>query len=196
MDYLLNAYDYFRPGGAIMVVLVMMSCWMWGLIFNRLFCFRAMARQDVIPDQAPLLLGGEHNPPPATGICRGMISRFTAARTGVSALDHHILDQYAMHQRPGLHRHLPIITILAATAPLMGLLGTVTGMVATFDVITLFGTGNAKALSAGISKALVTTQSGLLVGIPGLLMSRLLTRRAQAIERRITETVIIIKRAI
>ena len=61
-------------------------------------------------------------------------------------------------------------------------------------MIAIFGTGNAKALSGGISKALVTTQSGLLVGIPGLFMSRLLMRRANGIERRLTETVMALKR--
>jgi biopolymer transport protein ExbB len=130
----------------------------------------------------------------ADGICLRLVNGFRSVRTGDSMLDQRFLEQQAMRQKPSIWRFLSTITILAATAPLLGLLGTVTGMVTTFDVIALFGTGNAKALSGGISKALVTTQCGLLVGIPGLFTSRLLTRRAHAIERRLTETVIALKR--
>ena len=63
---------------------------------------------------------------------------------------------------------------MAAVAPLLGLLGTVTGMIATFDIITEFGTGNPKLLSGGISVALVTTELGLIVAIPTLMLGNLL----------------------
>ena len=63
-------------------------------------------------------------------------------------------------------------------APLLGLLGTVTGMISTFDIITEFGTGDPKLLSSGISIALVTTEVGLAVAIPGLIIGSLLDRRA------------------
>ena len=194
MDYLLNAYDYFRPGGPIMVLLLIISLWMWGLVFERLVAYWEIDRRDATLKEAVLLLGQGHPIPSAIGMCRQLIDGFLKARTGESRLDRDILEQQAMRQLPRIRRSLPTITILAATAPLMGLLGTVTGMVATFDVIALFGTGNAKALSGGISQALITTQSGLLVGIPGFFMSRLLSRRAQAIERRLNETVIALKR--
>jgi biopolymer transport protein ExbB len=146
--------------------------------------------------EAVLLLNRGRSIPPAAGMCRQVLGGFLNARTGEQQLDRRILEQQAMRQRPRIRRSLPTITVLAATAPLMGLLGTVSGMVETFDVIALFGTGNAKALSGGISQALITTQSGLLVGIPGFFMSRLLTRRADAIERRLSETVIALKREI
>ncbi|MEM6916971.1 MAG: MotA/TolQ/ExbB proton channel family protein, partial [Verrucomicrobiota bacterium] len=67
---------------------------------------------------------------------------------------------------PRLQRGLPFIAIAAATAPLLGLLGTVTGMIHTFQKITVFGTGDAKPLAGGISEALVTTEFGLIVAIP------------------------------
>ena len=194
MDYLLNAYDYFRPGGPIMGLLLIISLWMWGLVFDRLIAYWEIDRRDATPKEAVLLLERGRPIPSAIGMCRQLIDGFLKARTGESRLDRDILEQQAMCQLPRIRRSLPTITILAATAPLMGLLGTVTGMVATFDVIALFGTGNAKALSGGISQALITTQSGLLVGIPGFFMSRLLSRRAQAIERRLNETVMALKR--
>lgn len=196
MDLLLNAYDYFRPGGIIMVLLVLVSLWMWGLVFERMVSFWNMDRQDLGVKEALSLLKRDKKAKSGGGICTRLINGFQSARTGDPVLDKRFLDQYALMQRPCIRRCLSTITILASTAPLLGLLGTVTGMVATFDVIAAFGTGNAKALSGGISKALVTTQCGLLVGIPGLFMSRLLNRRAHAIERRLAEIVIALKRAI
>jgi biopolymer transport protein ExbB len=67
-----------------------------------------------------------------------------------------------------------IIMVMAAVAPLLGLLGTVTGMISTFDIITEFGTGDPKLLSSGISEALITTKLGLVVAIPSLLLGNLL----------------------
>lgn len=67
-----------------------------------------------------------------------------------------------------------VILVMAAVAPLLGLLGTVTGMISTFDIITEFGTGDPKLLSSGISEALITTKLGLMVAIPSLLLGNLL----------------------
>jgi len=76
---------------------------------------------------------------------------------------------------------LPVIAITAATSPLLGLLGTVSGMIATFNVITLLGSGDPKPLAGGISEALITTLFGLVVAIPALILHAFLSRRAQGI---------------
>ena len=76
---------------------------------------------------------------------------------------------------------LPVIAITAATAPLLGLLGTVSGMITTFNLITLFGSGDPKPLAGGISEALITTLFGLVVAIPALILHAFLSRRAQGI---------------
>ena len=81
--------------------------------------------------------------------------------------------------RPKLERFLPFIALTAAAAPLLGLLGTVTGMIDTFNLITIFGTGDAKSLSSGISEALITTALGLIVAIPALILHGLLSRMAR-----------------
>lgn len=80
------------------------------------------------------------------------------------------LDEAILKETPALERFLTIIKIISAVAPLFGLLGTVTGMIATFQAITLFGTGDPKLMAGGISQALVTTVLGLVVAIPMLLM--------------------------
>ena len=77
--------------------------------------------------------------------------------------------------------YLPVVAIAAATAPLLGLLGTVTGMINTFKVISVFGTGDPKTLSGGISEALVTTEFGLIVAIPSLLIHAVISRKAKGV---------------
>ena len=83
-------------------------------------------------------------------------------------------NQSFLTESPRLDRFSALILVLAAIAPLLGLLGTVTGMIATFDTITQFGTGNPKLLSGGISEALITTELGLIVAIPSVLFGNLL----------------------
>ncbi len=87
------------------------------------------------------------------------------------------LDEQLAEESSLLHRGLPTLAVLAAVSPLLGLLGTVTGMIETFQSITLFGTGDPKLMSGGISQALVTTQLGLAVAIPLVLLHSLLTGR-------------------
>ncbi len=88
------------------------------------------------------------------------------------------LDEQLAEESSLLNRGLPTVAVLAAVSPLLGLLGTVTGMIETFQQITLFGTGDPKMMSGGISQALVTTQLGLSVAIPLVLFHSLLTGRA------------------
>jgi biopolymer transport protein ExbB len=90
-----------------------------------------------------------------------------------------LLFEKLLEVRPALERFLPFLAITAAAAPLLGLLGTVTGMIKTFQLLTIFGTGDAKSLSSGISEALVTTELGLIVAIPALILHGALSRMAK-----------------
>ena len=85
-----------------------------------------------------------------------------------------LVHETLLAQRPSLERFLPALQVIAAVTPLLGLLGTVTGMIATFMVITEFGTGDPRLLSGGISEALLTTQFGLAVAVPTLLAHAIL----------------------
>jgi biopolymer transport protein ExbB len=80
------------------------------------------------------------------------------------------LDDAVLKELPKLEGGLNLVKVLAAVAPLMGLLGTVIGMIVTFQAITLFGTGDPKLMAGGISQALVTTVQGLVAAIPLLLL--------------------------
>jgi len=89
-----------------------------------------------------------------------------------------ILQEAILHEMPNVQRGLAMLAVLGAVAPLLGLLGTVTGMIDTFRVITLFGTSDPKLMSGGISEALVTTEIGLAVAIPIMLCHTYLSRRS------------------
>lgn len=101
------------------------------------------------------------------------------------------MDATILRYRPKLERFLPLLATTAAVAPLMGLLGTVVGMIKTFTLIEVFGTGDAKSLSSGISEALVTTELGLIVAIPALIFHGIFTRvmrsRISTLERVATD---------
>lgn len=92
-----------------------------------------------------------------------------------------VLYERMLKVRPKLESWLPVVAIAAATAPLLGLLGTVTGMINTFKIISVFGTGDPKTLSSGISEALVTTEFGLIVAIPSLLIHAVISRKAKGV---------------
>ena len=98
----------------------------------------------------------------------------------VEALELH-LTEAILGEVPKLSRNLTIIKIISVVAPLMGLLGTVTGMINTFQAITLFGTGDPKLMAGGISTALVTTVLGLVVAIPMTLLYAMLNTRSKNI---------------
>ena len=92
------------------------------------------------------------------------------------------MEEVLMKLQPKLERLISIVWITAATAPLLGLLGTVTGIITTFKLLTIFGSGDPKALGGGISEALITTEFGLIVAIPSLILHAFLQRKAKAIE--------------
>ncbi len=92
-----------------------------------------------------------------------------------------VMYEKVLSTRLKLQGMLPFIAICAASAPLLGLLGTVTGIINTFKLITLFGSSDVKSLSGGISEALITTKFGLVVAIPSLLMHAFLARKAKGV---------------
>jgi biopolymer transport protein ExbB len=87
---------------------------------------------------------------------------------------------YLLGYRHRLERGIGAIAIIASVSPLLGLLGTVSGMIETFRMMTLFGAGDPSAVSGGISEALVTTELGLIVAIPALILHAVLNRRVKS----------------
>ncbi|MGE3171845.1 MAG: MotA/TolQ/ExbB proton channel family protein [Planctomycetota bacterium] len=92
-----------------------------------------------------------------------------------------VMYESVLKSKLRLQSLLPFIAICAASAPLLGLLGTVTGIIDTFKLITVFGSGDVGMLSGGISEALITTEFGLIVAIPSLLLHAFLSRKVRAV---------------
>ncbi|MFY8299782.1 MotA/TolQ/ExbB proton channel family protein [Pseudoalteromonas sp. SS15] len=95
------------------------------------------------------------------------------------------LVAFLMQYRYRVENYLGVVATSAAIAPLLGLLGTVSGMINTFMMMNTFGTGDAATVSGGISEALVTTELGLIVAIPSLIMSALLNRKAKSLNAKL-----------
>lgn len=192
----LQLQGYMEIGGVVMWPLAAISMVMWALIVNRLLYLRQLHRRAMGLDAALEHVRAERMPDPGQygGAVALLVTGFLAARTGDHRFDRYILDQTVIRLNRSLVDYLAVIGVLAAVAPLLGLLGTVTGMIATFDILALFGTGNARAMAAGISEALVTTQTGLLVAIPGLYMKGFLDRRASNLSKRVEAAGLFLRR--
>jgi len=188
--------DYMNTGGPVMIPLAIDSFVLWALVIDRALFFRRLTRRNMPVETALVHIRENRMPDPEKyrGAVSMLVAEFLSRRAGSPGIDRMILDETVMRIRHMLSAHLPLIGVLAAVAPLLGLLGTVIGMMTTFDVLAIHGTGNAGAVAAGISEALVTTQTGLIVAIPGLYMKSILERKAGILRQRITATGFHLKR--
>jgi len=195
-SFIEGVLSYMDAGGIVMWPLGLLSLLMWCLIIERLAYISSLYRKPMSFSEAATCIANCRMP---DGECRtGAIFRLTAAflatRSGNPRLDCRILEENVLRLNQTLTHRLALIGVLGAIAPLLGLLGTVTGMITTFDVMAVYGTGNAKAMAAGISEALITTQTGLLVAIPGLYMKNFLERRSRNLAKKITSASLYLQR--
>lgn len=151
-----------QEGGFLMAPILGVSVWMWATVLHKGMELRSMGKylRELISGEMELLGGGR----------RPMEVALRIAELR-------------------LEEGLPELRALIAIAPLLGLLGTVVGMDKAFWVIAHYGTGSPKALAKGISEALITTVSGLMVAIPGLLAYGVLARRVKEAKVRAKELV-------
>lgn len=196
-----QTYEYLKQGGWIMIPLVVVSVVMWSMILDRWRLFRQYRRGDLNRTQMmDMLVTGDatqlEEASHQMGLRATIMRNYLQERSGHPALDKEIAQQCAMKLRRGLDSRLAVIGVLAGIAPLLGLLGTVLGMIETFEVISVFGTGNARAMAGGISVAMITTQAGLLVAIPGLLMSNRLSRSSGQLKTVVDESAALMMRHI
>ena len=128
-----------------------------------------LLKEDKLPEA--LHIANQHDGPAAEMIKTGLKNVH---------LSRELLDEFLFETlltvKPKLERGITFIALAAAVAPLLGLLGTVTGMIETFKLLTLFGTGDAKSLSSGISQALITTEFGLIAAIPACILGAIVSR--------------------
>ncbi|MEJ2514304.1 MAG: MotA/TolQ/ExbB proton channel family protein [Gammaproteobacteria bacterium] len=172
MDPLLEATEQIREflerGGDVLLLILLLVFLLWILIFERLVYYRV-----------------GHN-----RLEQQVVDRWEARPERVSRAAHDVRTSYISEVKEALRRNLPMIKSIIAVAPLFGLLGTVTGMVEVFDVMAAMGTGSARAMASGISKATIPTMAGMVAALTGLLGINILERmervRRARIEARLT----------
>ncbi len=188
MQPLLDIFAYLERGGPLMGPILLVSLLLWCLILFQLRQLWMVSRRDAGLPEALAAIRGEASLEKLSGtlLCR-LVDRFVRIRGENRQDNAALLSALVAREEAYLGRYISYIFVLASIAPLLGLLGTVQGMISTFDVISVFGTGNPRALANGISEALITTQSGLLVSIPGLFMAGFLRRRVARLGQRLDE---------
>ena len=183
-----DLWEELRSGGPIVVPIVAIGVLAMIIVFERtVYLRRVRGNTDRLMDEMNRLASQgdwtscegllkkyqDRNWPVLNVLAAGLSGRHEDRET-----QENILQEAILREVPRLERFLSILAVLGVIAPLLGLLGTVTGMIETFQVITLYGTGDPKMMSGGISEALVTTEVGLVVAIPIMLFHTVLSRRA------------------
>lgn len=191
-----QTYRYVLQGGWVMIPLAAASIVLWTLMLDKLARLRRLRRNDLTIDEAIEAVRGGGVTVEGEGLRARLLRNYLTERSGFPRLDLDILRQRAMRERAGLGRSLAMIGVLVSVAPLLGLLGTVLGMIETFQVISTFGTGNASAMANGISIALITTESGLLIAVPGLFLSGILLQQCSRLGTQLEEDVTILTRVV
>lgn len=182
--------QFFKDGGIIMYPIVALFAIglliaLWRFVWLMVRGFGGIANRRVLKalkagdiDTARSLATKTHGE--VGKVLRTVLSKNYAGREGAEKA----LEELFSADVPKLESGLTWISVIAATAPLLGLLGTVMGMIELFDVITMHGTSDPKLLAGGISIALVTTEAGLIVAIPLQLLHTFLVNRADAVRSR------------
>jgi biopolymer transport protein ExbB len=156
LDWYESIRDFLEMGGPVLLAIGILTFVMWVLIFERLIYFRTGHRRLVQETLANWEARTERRSWNARRIREAMVSRVSLS-----------IDQ-----------NLPLIKTLVALCPLLGLLGTVTGMIVVFEVMAFSGTGNPRSMAAGVSQATIPTMAGMVAALSGLFAITLLTRFA------------------
>ena len=181
-DLFERTLEHIDTGGFVMYPLLGISVIMFFLVIKKYVEMREFTKGDRPVRECLQSLGKPGFT--AASWQREIIRKFLAERTFDEDLDRSIMESLRLRQTSFVERYIKSIAILAGVAPLLGLLGTVSGMITTFLVIAVSGTGDAKALASGISEALITTQTGLVVAVPGLFLANFLRRRSDRLVSR------------
>ncbi len=170
MQALLDAYNaiqiFIEKGGPVLYGVLIVTFWMWILIVERVWYFLIGARADV----------------------RRVIAAWEARPERRSWYAHKIRQAMIAEVSENLEANVEMIKTLVATCPLVGLLGTVTGMVTVFDVMAVLGSGNARAMADGVSKATIPTMAGMVAALSGVFMSSWIERRAKREAERLADS--------
>jgi len=161
--------DFLQTGGNVLFVIMIATFVLWAFIVER-FWFYATAWG---------------------GVQKRALEAWKRRSDHKSWYAHAVRDKLISEVRQEAERSLSMIKVMVAIAPLLGLLGTVTGMVEVFDVMAITGSSNARALASGVSKATIPTMAGLVASLSGVFFANILDRRAsQSVQKLADELVI------
>ena len=187
----LNLREHLEAGGPVVWPILVLAVVALLIVITRTFVLnRFHANTDRFMGEVNALAGkgdwqaaealvarpGMRNNPVIAVIKAGLAAREEDRETQES-----VLQEAILHEIPRVEKGLSVLAVIGVVEPLLGLLGTVTGMINTFRVITLFGNSDPKLMSGGISEALITTELGLIFAIPIMLLHTYLSRRADHI---------------
>lgn len=175
-------------GGIVMIPILICSALAFGIILERFYSLRQrrIIRYDILTRIEELLREGKI--PEATTMCKRYQSSMT--RILLAAILNHdrskaeikeIIEDAGRHEVPIIEKYLTILGTIAGISPLLGLLGTVTGMIKAFQVVSVQGVGHPSALAGGIAEALITTAAGLIVAIPTFVFYNYFSRKADTL---------------
>ncbi|MCJ8342042.1 MAG: MotA/TolQ/ExbB proton channel family protein [Cetobacterium sp.] len=200
-------YGYFQQGGPLVWILFGMSVIGCSIVLEKMiYLFKREKKYKKIFKQRVISLVANNELEEAIAISKtenNSIGRTVSAflqRMNIKGDYHHfeqLTKEIEFQEVEGLERHLHILGIIAYTAPMVGLLGTVTGMIAAFNQMALQGAGNPNVVAGGISQALITTAAGLIVAIPAMITYNLLNKRLDKVSDeidKITTTIVNIVR--
>ncbi|MBN1306299.1 MAG: MotA/TolQ/ExbB proton channel family protein [Chitinispirillaceae bacterium] len=185
---------FFKQGGVFMYPILCGALWAFVLLIERaIFYLQTASRlgRQAEEFRSVLLRQGIDEAGSYIASQKGILRNVL-----VVALQHRTLPVDRVEEKMGLvvmkdlpeyHKYLNIIAVLAGLMPMLGLLGTVSGMIVLFKVIALRGTGDAQAMADGISQALLTTEAGLVAAIPIIIGHVLLTNRLNKITAKTKE---------
>ncbi len=149
--------DFLELGGDVLLAIALLTLVMWSLIFERLFYLRSNHRRAV----------------------QRALELWKNRKDHESWSAHQIRERIISVVSQGLEKNMALIQTCVALAPLLGLLGTVTGMVKVFEVMALVGSSNPRSMAAGVSMATVPTMAGMVAALSGVAMSAYLQKKAQ-----------------
>jgi len=177
--------DILRSGGPVMIPLLALSLVAFAIVLERLWVLR---RSNYLKDETVSTLNhylSEQEFKAAVGYCKMNPSPFTSlvsvmVENRFAPYDElkEIMEDTGRRELMGLQRGLPALGTIVAGAPLLGLLGTVLGMIDIFRAVATAGTGITEQLATGIARALITTATGLIIAIPALFVHSFLEARA------------------
>ncbi len=178
--------DEVRKGGVVGAVILAVGVLALVIAIQKVLDFRRLAVDEPPAVRRVLALlasgdqaGAERAVPALKATTRALFALALKHRYKPKAILEEHLESFVLEQRMLQERRLPLLAVVATAGPLLGLLGTVAGMIKTFTAISVFGAGSAGKLSVGISEALIATKFGLMVAIPALVVHGFLSQRIQ-----------------